>query len=665
MPSKALEVNIAYSRVDVTVDKRYEILQEVMGEYHGVRERLQTFLEEICHPYKNWKFIVKEAKGYALNYFHVLLTHPKGPEAARLYIDIFFQAIDSSREEKLRISASDNLLSFIQKVIKDAGTDLFRFLPVLDYAFGRIRHYPKKTFVLFVKSFYQLNRLGRSYSQAVPSGSGFTAINHLLIKYFRYTYDYWLEQVDPLVWFEKESGKAGLDKIFKPISHKHLKACQERLESIVRISDDRSKTILDQIVELPGYGQILTIYSEIPQELLNAGDDKAQGNHWKLLFLLRIMDTTGLSPIHEETLRDINRTLAWLIYHEDPLAVQQSLKKTCAILRRSTEKFPVTALNCILNIGRGVYKTEESELVEFFIDSVVSLGFQTPEIKGVGEDWQIRANPAHIQNIRTWIQLIEMNPKWSKKLLSSLIIHLSLSDVLIKDTDLFPRDITQLLNSDIGPVYNLVKQLTRLFPAYFNDIGAEGRLRDISTEIDEIYLRKDPLIHFLRKQSHVESSNQLIGLMEAVLNFWKTRNKENIRPFVPTDIYEQVETEGPNVDGVHKIVTHLFQAEGLSNVADLLNIEDDRFKTLMGEIPGISNLDFKKIELGITFYKLLYQKYHLEFTEINGYLAQLRSSGLPDPEKLEKALGEKNAGLKLELLLSYLEKLREIILSSE
>jgi len=665
MPSKALEVNIAYSRVDVTVDKRYKILQEVMGEYHGVRERLQTFLEEICHPYKNWEFIVKEARGYALNYFHVLQIQPKGPEAARLYIDIFFQAIDSSRDEKLRINASDNLLSFIQKIIKDAGTDLFRFLPVLDYAFDRIRHYPKETFVLFVKSFYQLKRLGRSYSQAVPSGSDFTIINHLLIRYFRYTYDYWLEQVDPLVWFEKESGKARLDEIFRPVSHKQLKACQERLKSIVSSSDGSSKTILDRIVRLPGYGQIITCYSKIPQKLLSAGDDKAQGNHWKLLFLLRIMDTTGLSPVHEETLRNINRTLVWLIHHEDPLAIQQSLEKTFAILRRSTEKFPGTALNCVLNIGRGVYKTEESELVEFFIDSVVSLGFQTPEIKGIGEDWQIRANPAHIQNIRTWIQLIEMNPKWSKKLLSSLIIHLSLSGVLIKDTDLFPRDITQLLNSDISPVYNLVKQLTRLFPTYFNDIGAEGRLRDISTEIDEICLRKDPLIHFLRKQSHVESSNQLIDLMEAVLNFWKTRSKEGIRPFVPPDIYEQVETEGPNIDSVHKIVTHLFQTEGLSNVDDLLNIEDDRLKALMGEIPGISNLDFKRIELGITFYKLLYQKYHLEFTEINSYLTQLRSSGLPDLEKLEKALGEKDAGLKLELLLGYLEKLRGVILSSE
>jgi pyruvate,orthophosphate dikinase len=664
MPSKALEVNIAYSRVDVSIDKRYEILREVMGKYHGVRERLQIFLEEICHPYKNWEFIVKEARTYTLNYFHVLQTHPKGPEAARLYLDIFFQAIDSSRDEKVRINAADNLLFFIQKVIKDAGTDLFRFLPVLDYVFDKIGHYPKETFVLFVKSFYPLNRLGKSYSQAVSSGSGFTAINHLLIKYFRYTYNYWLEQVDPLVWFEKESGKAGLDKIFKPISRKQLKACQERFESIVRASDNSPpKAILDRIVELPGYGQIVAIYSEIPQELLTAGDDKEQGNQWKLLFLFRIMDTAGLSPIHEETLRDINRTLAWLIHHENPLVIQKSLGKTFAILRRSIEKFPGTALNCVLNMGQGVYKTDESDLVDFFIDSVISLGFQAPEIKGVGEDWQIRANPAHIQNIRTWIQLIELNPKWSKRLLSSLIIHLSLSGVLIKDTDIFPRDITQLLNSDIGPVYNLVKQLARLFPSYFNDIGAEGVLRDISTEIDEICLRKDPLIHFLRKQSHVESSNRIIGLMEATLYFWKTRDKEGIKPFVPPDIYQQVETKGPNIDSVHRVVAHLFHAGELKDVTDLLNIEDDRLKALLGEIPGISNLDFKKIELAVTFYKLLYQKYHLGLTEINGYLAQLRSSGLPDLIELEKALGEKDFKQRLIMLLGYLQKLKGVILS--
>ena len=133
----------------------------------------------------------------------------------------------------------------------------------------------------------------------------------------------------------------------------------------------------------------------------------------------------------------------------------------------SEGKFPATTLNCVLNAGRGVYNTDDSDLVDYFIDSVVSLGFQTPEMGGVGNDWQIRVNPVHVQNIRVWLELIELNPKWSKKLLSSLIINLALSGVFIKDTDLFPRDITQLLNSDFSPVYNLVKQLTRLFPVLF------------------------------------------------------------------------------------------------------------------------------------------------------------------------------------------------------
>jgi pyruvate,orthophosphate dikinase len=116
-----------------------------------------------------------------------------------------------------------------------------------------------------------------------------------------------------------------------------------------------------------------------------------------------------------------------------------------------------------------------------------------------------------------------LNPRWSKRLLSYLTVHLSLCGVLIKDTDLFPREITRLLNSDIESVYNLVRQLAGFSHVYFNDIGAEGKLRDISTRLDEITRRKDVLIHFLRKQSHVESSNRIIGFMEAVLTFWHTR----------------------------------------------------------------------------------------------------------------------------------------------
>jgi pyruvate, orthophosphate dikinase len=166
-------------------------------------------------------------------------------------------------------------------------------------------------------------------------------------------------------------------------------------------------------------------------------------------------------------LKDINRTLSWLIVNEKHWNLRKLIKKTFSILKKRTNRYPETALNCVLNVGIGVSKTDDHDLVNFFIDEVIDMGFQTPMIGGVGNDWQIKVNKAHIQNIRTWMSLIEISPKWSTRLISALIIHLSLCGVFIKDTDLFPRDITKFLNSKIEPVYNLCKQLARLFPVIF------------------------------------------------------------------------------------------------------------------------------------------------------------------------------------------------------
>ena len=168
MPSKALDVNLAISHVDVTISDRYEVLQEVMARYFGIMEGLNTFLKELCHPYRNWQFILKEGRGYALDYFHLLKTHPKGPDAAKLYIDIFLEALDSSQNSDLKTDAVDNLLLYLQKIIKDSGEELSRFLTSLDYGFNRIRSYDDETFLLFVKSYYQINRLAKDLLEKTP-----------------------------------------------------------------------------------------------------------------------------------------------------------------------------------------------------------------------------------------------------------------------------------------------------------------------------------------------------------------------------------------------------------------------------------------------------------------------------------------------------------------
>ena len=152
---------------------------------------------------------------------------------------------------------------------------------------------------------------------------------------------------------------------------------------------------------------------QIPQNLLDVSSKIHLGHRWKLIFLFHIMNISGLSLIHEEALRDINRTLSWLIAHESNLNIGNLIHKTFSILKTQTREYPATTLNCILNMGKGVYKTDDSDLVKFFIEYVIDLGFQSPGISGVGNDWQIKVNPAHILNIRTWLELIELNQRWT------------------------------------------------------------------------------------------------------------------------------------------------------------------------------------------------------------------------------------------------------------
>jgi pyruvate,orthophosphate dikinase len=53
--SRALEINLAAYRVDVKIDPKYSVIQDVMSRYDGLQKPLKTFLEELNHPRKNWQ----------------------------------------------------------------------------------------------------------------------------------------------------------------------------------------------------------------------------------------------------------------------------------------------------------------------------------------------------------------------------------------------------------------------------------------------------------------------------------------------------------------------------------------------------------------------------------------------------------------------------------
>lgn len=664
--SKALEVNIADYHVEVAIDAKYRLLQEILADYHGLQEGLAVFLKELSHPYKNWQFIVTEARGYTLDYFHILKAHPRADEALSLYLDIFLRAIESTTVAEVRTDAVDNLLLYLLKIAKESGADLERFVAPLDKCFAIIRRYPKGIFGLFLKSYYQLNRLGEALLKGLGEGvNAFMHFHLLLIRYYQETFDYWLSEEDPQPWFEREveeeADRALMASILGDISHAEFHRWKSGLDEILQAPDLQSTAVLTRLLQLPSFNRIVDAHRQIPQQLQRAGEQVGKGHLFKLVFLFYQMNILGLSLFHEEALREINRTLKWIIDNEKPWNIRKLIDKTFSILNKRATRYPTTALNCVLNVGKGVYRTDDADLIQFFIDQVIDLGFQVPMIGGVGNDWQIQVNPAHLQNVRTWLELIELNPKRSTRLISYLIIHLSLCGVFIRDTDLFPRDITQFLNSGIGSVYNIAKQLARQFPVYFNDIGAEGKLRDISTQLDEIHHRKDVLVHFLRKQCHVESSNHIVSFMEAVLHYWITREPEPLRPFVPPNIYRQLAPQGPFIDGVHGAMTHLKQA-GMGLPDEFLRISEAGLQEILAGAVSADPTDRRRVELAAVLYRLLNQKYNLDFIEIAPCVAQLRVEGFPGLEALESALKETSTKKKLSGLLDVDAQLKDIIL---
>ncbi|GAB6094981.1 PEP/pyruvate-binding domain-containing protein [Desulfatiferula olefinivorans] len=667
--SRALEVNLGEYHVEVDVDPRFDVLGQVMAVYEGLREEFRSFLEELSHPYKNNAFIIKKARRFALEYFFLFRDHPMGPEGVRRYIEIFIGVLCRSDAGPVRTDAADNLLVYLQKIIRESGRAFPRFLPVLDEAFSAMLALDDPVFDDIVKSYYSLTRIVELFLAANPQPvEGFGSVNGLLSRYLTSTFSYFRSIRDPQAWFhehtfEPSDSPEALD-IFNSVSRGFIDGLiRDHHDALTRHSPD-SRELTAALAALPGFPDMVRNYRNVPRKLYEAGRETHASHRWKLLFLFHIMGINGLGQIHEDVLRDINRTMKMIIATENRADVLALIDQAFPILKKWVGRYPDAALNCVLSMGEGIYRTDDLDFVNYFIDRVIDLGFQPPSPETSKGDQVTRINRNHLLNIRIWMHIIDLNPKWSSRLISALIIHLSLCGTVIRDTDLFPRDISRFLSGPIEPVYHVAKQLARLFPCYFNEIGAEGLLRDVSTDIDEICGRRDVLVHYLRKQSHVESSNRLPALLVTLLDFWFRKDVSLLKPWLPDHLYASVVPEGPYVDGVHDVMVDLCRLAG-TETEGLTHLTLGQIESLMKKVREGSAVDRKRVLLAFHFYHLLCRKYRPDMSDLDAFIETLSSRGFPGMDDLQDALAETEVKSRLYRLLNVLENLKRLILSDQ
>jgi pyruvate, orthophosphate dikinase len=697
MESDALKANLLETAVDdVIIAPEIMILKEVVQKYKGILNNLDSLLYEISHPFRNWGHILPRLRTFTLknlNHFH---RHPKGPQCFEQFFKIYLEAIKESRKDiPIGISsgeaaslslAIEALLAYIEKIVQALDQqELKRYESVLAKGFEELYNLDEQRVMHIVQGHHPIKRIaarllkisGQPATENKDTDEAYdlTPVTRLLGRILTLNYRYWLNESDPQPWFNEQCEKIGtglqINSLFGEIAHEKLYGHLQEIEIIHSPGKIFGQAELGILLEMPNHIDIVRHYKDIPAKLTKTAENRNSlepdrfTENRKLIFLFRIMDTSGLYLIHEETLREINRTLVKLIHKQTFEEIERFLLTTLQLLKSNVRKYPHTTLQCIQVLGTEVFNRGNSRLVETFLWETVRFGFQYANVSGVDVDWQPLANPAHLANIRVWLNLIMQEPKWCSTLFSALIINLKLSGTCVKDTDLFQRDITNLLNHPVGPVFNLVKQFAKLMPVFFNEIGAEGALRDVSTQLDEHHKRKDILIHFLRKQSHVESSNLIVEFIEAILVFWRDLDKRVLEPYLPSEILAQFKVNGPYIDDMHKLAVRIFEKPRFRRPADLLDWDEHRQKQFFEDQSDLDEGERNRFSLLIQMYKLLYHKYNLGLQEIRHQLMLSAKSGFPEMEQLLADLEICDTFQGLSALFAQLENLKKIILSED
>ncbi len=655
--STALQVNLERTQAEVQIPPKYAPFLTLAAAHFGLSRRITDLLTELNHPLVNWGYVLNELRSISLGNFYEISGHPLGVEVLSMISDIYIDVTRLAADGELRERAVRYLFDFLNALLDQSHHYLERNIAVVSKIVGDAADESEAFPQTWKKGSGYVKRLLR-FVEAKKPDLATPALQRLLFNIFRATYLFWLSADDPFQWRQtvKDSAEeqAAFDEIVFPLGHRHIGDLLAELDAF-HAGMPQPVQKVRFILDLPDYSQIVNAYLVVADALERAPAFEGRQHLLKLDFLFSMMGAPGLAEIHSATLREINRCLRMVFSEKEKENLDAFVRQIFALLSLNCRKpeHGGAILDCIGTIAKEVFALNDHPLVDRLIDEIVAFGFQRPDITGTTTDWQVQVNPLHIRNIRLWLAIIAMKPRWTKRLLSALIANLKIGGVFVRDTDLLQKDISALLNADIAPAYNLVKQLVRIFPIYFKEIGAEGELREASTKVDELTFRRDRLVNFLRKQSHVESNSLLVPFMEAIFRFWSQEDKTCLKPYLPPEVFEQIPAEGELFDGMHAIFGNIFTRVS-KDPKDLLSWDKPHLQKVIRNIRGVPDIEKERACLMVRLYQLLYKKYNPQHVDLIRDMEASGTLSIPKIRALKRSLSRRDyarsIGLTLELL---------------
>lgn len=657
MATEALRANLERTAVDVTIPPEHLVLLDVAAHLRGVREDTERLLEEIHHTYVGWAQTLPELHRRAMADLFHCNRHQRGPEGIAVFCDLYAKAVAEATPPALRRDAVRSWLTYLEKVVRRSDDRLRANLPPVVESLARIEVAVAASDDLAGEASPGLRRLARLLADDpdVPADVRDRALR-LLAATLERVYSRWLAGDDPAAWYrELRPGEAG-DRLPDPIariSHTRLARLRERVRAILRGDDDPTS-----LLAFPDHATIVRAQLDAADAL----DDAAspwQSVRDRSTWMCRLLNLELAAPVHERALWSLARSCRTIVTGADAGEIERFVRDVFSTVRASEPGCPGAALDLVHRLGQAMLETGHPEGIDLVIDEILALDFHRPGFSGFTGEWAVRVDPNHLRNIRAYLGVVEVDPWAARRLLAALVVHLHLGGVFVADTDLFQRDVSRLLAADIAPVYRQVRHLLRLFPVYFNDIGAEGALRSVSTRLDENRERRDPLCHFLRKQSHVDSTPVLVTVVEEVARFWATGEATPLRRYLPGEVLDRLDVA--DYEGVRRVLSRLTEAVG--GLDPLFALPPEEVRSRLEALDDEPTLDREQVGLLLELRHHLARKYALDHTDL---LDRLRDTHLFPRERLdalEEDLEEGRYLPALDRLVGILETLEEGILS--
>ena len=616
---------------------------ELSSSFFGIHRRTINFLNEFYCFIPNLKLLNEQLREIALNDIWFYKAHQEVDKALKIIINFFKDFLDKELDCNNKERALKTLLEFVQLLYENQNTEI-DFSSLVTEAINILEKTlnDDEEVIIHASSFLKILPTTLAHDKVYS-----TKLKFLLQKSLQKNLDFWKNNLGFKDWYEKEN-RIFYKDYYTAISKKEKQVISETQKKLAIAKEWED---LKKVLDFKGFTDKLCDFIMETKPGLE-----------RIYFIFYLLHLPGMIGLRDFLIIDL--TQAFKSFSKEKFAeidIDIFLTQTFSLFRELKSKHTEKILECILSLGEKVYQTQDKLKIVVFIDYLIEFGFIYPKVLGIDQEWQTQVDKNHLKNIRIWLELIECSPKSSRKLIAALIVNLKIGGIFIRDNDLFQRDISKLLNSNFEPCYILIKQLAYLFPVYFNNIGAEGKIREITTSLDKLSYRNDRLIHFLRKQTHSESNNTHIELAKRILCFWYNGNPQPLLKYLPLDVQSELKASGKWFDQVHKIVQKLCEKMQIGP-EDLLKKDIEEIEI---NIKGIKKTDVantKRVMYLIELYALLKHKYTLDPKDIINDLKKTSFLSFKEVERLERHLKDERYITSIKQIFSIISHLKGIIL---